>query len=43
MAESPSLARTEQFVPVRLAAVCAPGALFDVAIAAHDGQRLIAA
>jgi threonylcarbamoyladenosine tRNA methylthiotransferase MtaB len=43
MAESPSLARTEQFVPVRLAAVCAPGALFDVAIAAHDGRQLIAA
>ena len=43
MAESPSLARTEQFVPVRLAASCAPGALFDVAIVAHDGQRLIAA
>lgn len=43
LSESTSVARTEQFVPVRLATACAPGVMLDVAIAAHDGRSLIAA
>ncbi|MDI3469684.1 MAG: tRNA t(6)A37-methylthiotransferase [Pseudolabrys sp.] len=43
MAESPVLARTEQFTPVKLGASCPPGALLEVAIAGHDGRQLIAA
>jgi threonylcarbamoyladenosine tRNA methylthiotransferase MtaB len=43
LSESKSVARTEQFIPVRLAAACAPGEMLDVAIAAHDGRNLIAA
>jgi threonylcarbamoyladenosine tRNA methylthiotransferase MtaB len=43
LSESRSVARTEQFIPVRLAAACAPGEMLDVAIAAHDGRNLIAA
>jgi threonylcarbamoyladenosine tRNA methylthiotransferase MtaB len=35
--------RTEQFTPVHLAASAAPGAILDVSIAGHDGQRLLAA
>ncbi len=43
LAESDALGRTEQFTPVRLAAPVEPGVLFDLEIAAHDGQRLLAA
>ena len=43
LSESTKIARTEQFIPVRLAAACAPGEMLDVAIAAHDGRSLIAA
>jgi threonylcarbamoyladenosine tRNA methylthiotransferase MtaB len=43
LSESKSVARTEQFIPVRLAAACVPGEMLDVAIAAHDGRNLIAA
>ncbi|MGB7256886.1 MAG: tRNA (N(6)-L-threonylcarbamoyladenosine(37)-C(2))-methylthiotransferase MtaB [Pseudolabrys sp.] len=41
--ESPGIARTEQFTPVRLAAVCQPGMMLDVTIAGHDGRQLLAA
>jgi threonylcarbamoyladenosine tRNA methylthiotransferase MtaB len=43
LSESKSIARTEQFIPVRLSAACAPGEMLNVAIAAHDGRNLIAA
>jgi threonylcarbamoyladenosine tRNA methylthiotransferase MtaB len=43
LAESPQAARTEQFVPVRLAHAAAPGAIFDVAMTAHNGRELLAA
>jgi threonylcarbamoyladenosine tRNA methylthiotransferase MtaB len=43
MAESAALARTEQFTLVRLASAKAPGALFNVMIAGHDGKQLLAA
>jgi threonylcarbamoyladenosine tRNA methylthiotransferase MtaB len=43
LAESDSTARTEQFVPVRLNAPVAPGAILDVRVAGHDGRQLLAA
>jgi len=43
LAESQMLGRTEQFTAVRLATPCAPGAMFDATIAAHDGKQLLAA
>ena len=43
LAESPGLARTEQFTPVRLATPVAPGMILDVAVAGHDGRQLLAA
>jgi threonylcarbamoyladenosine tRNA methylthiotransferase MtaB len=43
MAESPTLGRTEQFLPVRLATPSALGAMFDVTVTGHDGRNLIAA
>jgi len=43
LAESAAIARTEQFIPVRLPAGGAPGAMLDVTIAAHDGKNLVAA
>jgi threonylcarbamoyladenosine tRNA methylthiotransferase MtaB len=43
LAEQPLLARTEQFVPVRLAAPVEPGVIVDVAVAGHDGRQLLAA
>jgi threonylcarbamoyladenosine tRNA methylthiotransferase MtaB len=43
LSESTSVARTAQFIPVRLANYCAPGEILNVAIAAHDGRSLIAA
>jgi threonylcarbamoyladenosine tRNA methylthiotransferase MtaB len=43
LTESPMIARTEQFTPVRLSSSVAPGTMTDVRIAGHDGHRLIAA
>jgi threonylcarbamoyladenosine tRNA methylthiotransferase MtaB len=43
LVESHALGRTEQFVPVRLAATVEPGAILDLAIKAHDGRHLLAA
>jgi threonylcarbamoyladenosine tRNA methylthiotransferase MtaB len=43
LAESSSIGRTEQFVPVRLSAPMAPGAILDVRVAGHDGRHLLAA
>jgi threonylcarbamoyladenosine tRNA methylthiotransferase MtaB len=43
MAESTSIGRTAQFLPVRLSAPAAPGAMLDVTIAGHDGRHLLAA
>ena len=40
LAESRALGRTEQFIPVRLAAPALPGAMLDVTIAGHDGRQL---
>jgi threonylcarbamoyladenosine tRNA methylthiotransferase MtaB len=41
--ESRALGRTEQFMPVRLAAPAEPGVILDLAIRAHDGRQLLAA
>ena len=43
LVESHALGRTEQFMPVRLAAPVQPGAIVDLAIKAHDGRQLLAA
>jgi len=43
LAESGTLGRTEQFLPVRLAAAVEPGTLLDAVIAGHDGRELLAA
>jgi threonylcarbamoyladenosine tRNA methylthiotransferase MtaB len=43
LVESRALGRTEQFMPVRLAAPVAPGVILDLAIKAHDGRQLLAA
>jgi len=43
LVESRAIGRTEQFVPVRLAAPLEPGVILDLAIKAHDGRRLLAA
>lgn len=43
LAEIGGVGHTEQFTPVRLAAPVAPGTLLDLAIAGHDGRRLLAA
>ena len=43
LAESRALGRTEQFMPVRLAAPVEPGVILDLAIKAHDGRQLLAA
>ena len=43
LAEQDSIGRTEQFVPVRLAASERPGSILDVTIAQHDGRMLLAA
>ena len=43
LVESRSIGRTEQFVPVRLAAPLEPGVILDLAIKAHDGRQLLAA
>jgi threonylcarbamoyladenosine tRNA methylthiotransferase MtaB len=43
LVESRAFGRTEQFMPVRLAAPAQPGAILDLAINAHDGRQLLAA
>jgi threonylcarbamoyladenosine tRNA methylthiotransferase MtaB len=43
LAESHALGRTEHFIPVQLKAPLAPGRIVEVAIAGHDGSRLLAA
>jgi threonylcarbamoyladenosine tRNA methylthiotransferase MtaB len=43
LVESRALGRTEQFMPVRLAAPVEPGVILDLAIKAHDGRQLLAA
>jgi threonylcarbamoyladenosine tRNA methylthiotransferase MtaB len=43
LVEQRSLARTEQFTPVRLAAAAEPGVIADIAITGHDGRQLLAA
>jgi threonylcarbamoyladenosine tRNA methylthiotransferase MtaB len=43
LVESNALGRTEQFMPVRLAAPVQPGVIVDLAIKAHDGRQLLAA
>jgi threonylcarbamoyladenosine tRNA methylthiotransferase MtaB len=43
LAEAGGLARTEQFMPVRLSAPVKPGVILDVTMAGHDGRRLLAA
>ena len=43
LVESRALGRTEQFMPVRIAAPVKPGVILDLAIMAHDGRQLLAA
>jgi threonylcarbamoyladenosine tRNA methylthiotransferase MtaB len=43
LTESRSLGRTEQFMPVQLAAPIEPGVMLDVTMKAHDGRQLLAA
>jgi threonylcarbamoyladenosine tRNA methylthiotransferase MtaB len=43
LVESSALGRTEQFMPVRIAAPVKPGVILDLAIMAHDGRQLLAA
>ena len=43
LTELGNIGRTEQFLAVRLAPPCAPGAMLDVIMSAHDGRQLIAA
>jgi threonylcarbamoyladenosine tRNA methylthiotransferase MtaB len=43
LTESKSLGRTEQFMPVRLAALVEPGVMLDVTMKAHNGRQLLAA
>ena len=43
MAESRMLARTEQFIPVRLAALAGPGSILELTMKGHDGRQLLAA
>jgi threonylcarbamoyladenosine tRNA methylthiotransferase MtaB len=43
LTEAGGIGRTEQFTPVRLSAPAGRGLMLDVAIAGHDGRRLLAA
>jgi threonylcarbamoyladenosine tRNA methylthiotransferase MtaB len=42
LAESRALGRTEQFIPVHLAAPAEPGVILNLAIMGHDGRQLMA-
>jgi threonylcarbamoyladenosine tRNA methylthiotransferase MtaB len=43
LAEARGLARTEQFMPVRLSTPVKPGVILDVTMMGHDGRQLLAA
>ena len=43
MAESQGVGRTEQFLPVRLAAPAGPGSILELTMKGHDGRQLLAA
>jgi threonylcarbamoyladenosine tRNA methylthiotransferase MtaB len=43
LAESRALGRTEQFIPVRLAAPVKPGVVLDLTMIGHDGRQLMTA
>jgi threonylcarbamoyladenosine tRNA methylthiotransferase MtaB len=43
LAEARGLARTEQFMPVRLSTPVKPGVILDVTMRGHDGRQLLAA
>ena len=43
LAEAHGLARTEQFMPVRLSAPVTPGVILDVTLTGHDGRQLLVA
>jgi len=43
LAEARGIARTEQFMPVRLSAPVMPGVILDVTLTGHDGRQLSAA
>jgi threonylcarbamoyladenosine tRNA methylthiotransferase MtaB len=43
LAEARGLARTEQFMPVRLSTPVKPGVILDVTMTGHDGRQLLAA
>jgi threonylcarbamoyladenosine tRNA methylthiotransferase MtaB len=43
LVESDNAGRTEQFLPVKLAGTAEPGTVLEVAMADHDGRRLLAA
>jgi threonylcarbamoyladenosine tRNA methylthiotransferase MtaB len=43
LAESRALGRTEQFMPVRLAAPVEPGVILDLTMTGHNGRQLLAA
>jgi threonylcarbamoyladenosine tRNA methylthiotransferase MtaB len=42
LAESEAQGRTEQYLPVRFSHSVAPGAIVNVKIGSHDGERLLA-
>ncbi len=43
LAEARGLARTEQFMPVRLSTPVKPGVILDVTMTGHDGRQLLTA
>jgi threonylcarbamoyladenosine tRNA methylthiotransferase MtaB len=43
LTERGGVGHTEQFVPVRLATIVAPGEFLDLTMAGHDGRQLLAA
>ena len=43
LAEARGLARTEQFMPVRLSTPVKPGVILEVTMTGHDGRQLLAA
>jgi threonylcarbamoyladenosine tRNA methylthiotransferase MtaB len=43
LAESEAQGRTEQYLPVKFSRSAAPGAIVNLKIGGHDGERLLAA
>ena len=43
LTERGGIGRTEQFLPVRLAAPIEPGVFLDLTMMGHDGRQLLAA